>query len=365
MYDLLHLIDLKLFSVEGLAKIRLANEIKISLAKGIGYIIKPNARQPPQRSKKTLKNPPSPPRALIDLHSLLEPSTASSSRPQASSSSHLRSALAPIPPPLHRPHYLPHLRFHFHPSKEKLGFEANSEPKRSDPGGSEIGNDPINGVVPVEQKSPSKPISVEEGERQEEESAPPERQVSPQKLYRAALLRNRFADTIFKAKEKALLEKGDKLDPEKLRIEREELERRHKEEKARLQAEARAAEEARKKAEARRQRELEREAARQALQMMEKTVEINENSRFMEDLEMFRAGDDDHLPHYIEETSPEHSHNEPGSFKLQGSSNPLEQLGLFMKADDDIEIEDVLVVGYIELFWCILQVVWNGLADEL
>ncbi|KAM5571730.1 hypothetical protein ABKV19_012027 [Rosa sericea] len=229
--------------------------------------------------------------------------------------------------------------------KEKFGSGANSDQKRSDLGDSEIGKDPINGVVPVEQKSPSKPISVEEGERQEEESAPPERQVSPEKLYRAAVLRNRFADTIFKAKEKAL-EKGDKLDPEKLRIEREELERRRKEEKARLQAEARAAEEARKKAEAeaaaeaRRQRELEREAARQALQMMEKTVEINENSRFMEDLEMFRAGDDDHLPHFIEETSPEHSQNELGSFKLQGSCNPLEQLGLFMKADDDIEIEE-------------------------
>ncbi|XP_062029109.1 transcription factor GTE10-like isoform X2 [Rosa rugosa] len=229
--------------------------------------------------------------------------------------------------------------------KEKFGSGANSDQKRSDLGDSEIGKDPINGVVPVEQKSPSKPVSVEEGERQEEESAPPERQVSPEKLYRAAVLRNRFADTIFKAKEKAL-EKGDKLDPEKLRIEREELERRRKEEKARLQAEARAAEEARKKAEAeaaaeaRRQRELEREAARQALQMMEKTVEINENSRFMEDLEMFRAGDEDHLPHFIEETSPEHSQNELGSFKLQGSCNPLEQLGLFMKADDDIEIEE-------------------------
>ncbi|KAL6130149.1 hypothetical protein ACLB2K_068530 [Fragaria x ananassa] len=178
-----------------------------------------------------------------------------------------------------------------------------------------------------------------------EESAPPERQVSPQERYRSALLRNRFADTIFKAKEKVLLEKVFKYHIYFMSLE-----------KARLQAEARAAEEARKKAKAeaaakaRRQRELEREAARQALQMMEKTVEINENSRFMEDLEMFRAGDDDHLPHYIEETSPEHFHNELGSFKLQGSSNLVEQLGLFMKADDDIEIEDVFVVGYMELF---------------
>lgn len=40
------------------------------------------------------------------------------------------------------------------------------------------------------------------------ESAPTERQVSPDKLYRAALLRNRFADTILKAREKALEKVG-------------------------------------------------------------------------------------------------------------------------------------------------------------
>lgn len=40
------------------------------------------------------------------------------------------------------------------------------------------------------------------------ESAPPERQVSPEKLYRAALLRSRFADTILKAQEKTLEKVG-------------------------------------------------------------------------------------------------------------------------------------------------------------
>lgn len=39
------------------------------------------------------------------------------------------------------------------------------------------------------------------------ENAPSERQVSPGKRYRAALLRSRFADTILKAREKALLDK--------------------------------------------------------------------------------------------------------------------------------------------------------------
>lgn len=33
------------------------------------------------------------------------------------------------------------------------------------------------------------------------ESAPPDRQVSPEKLYRAAILRSRFADIIIKAQE--------------------------------------------------------------------------------------------------------------------------------------------------------------------
>ncbi len=36
------------------------------------------------------------------------------------------------------------------------------------------------------------------------EDAAPERQVSPNKLLRAALLRGRFADTILKAQEKTL-----------------------------------------------------------------------------------------------------------------------------------------------------------------
>ena len=71
---------------------------------------------------------------------------------------------------------------------------------------------------------------------------------------------------------------------------------------------------------------------------MEKTVDINENSQFMEDLEMLRAAHDEQLPSFIEETSPDLSLNRLGSFKLQGS-NPLEQLGLYMKEEDEEEEE--------------------------
>ncbi|CAA2992807.1 transcription factor GTE10-like isoform X2 [Olea europaea var. sylvestris] len=226
-------------------------------------------------------------------------------------------------------------------AKETLVSELNLEQKKDDMGGLDTGES-LDGHA--EQQSLSNFVSVEPNIPEEGESAPPERQVSPEKLYRAALLRSRFADIIIKAQENTL-EKGEKQDPEKLRLEMEELERRRKEEKARLQAEAKAAEEARRKAEieaaaeARRQRELEREAARQALLKMEKTVDINENSQFMEDLEMFRAAPDEHLQSLIEETSPEHSQNGLGSFKFQASSNPLEQLGLYMKMDDEEEEE--------------------------
>lgn len=72
---------------------------------------------------------------------------------------------------------------------------------------------------------------------------------------------------------------------------------------------------------------------------MEKTVDINENSQFMEDLEMFRSAPDEHLQSLIEETSPENSQNGLGSFKFQANSNPLEQLGLYMKNDEEEEEE--------------------------
>lgn len=208
------------------------------------------------------------------------------------------------------------------------------------------GNQSVSGLDQVEQSSQQKPSSVDSDCRQDGQdgdSAPSERQVSPQKLYRAALLKNRFADTILKAREKTLSQ-GEKWDPEKLRREKEELELERRKEKARLQAEAKAAEDARRRveaeaaAEARRKRELEREAARQALLQMEKTVEINDNSRFLEDLEMLRTAPAEQLPSFVDETSPDHSQDGLGGFKF-GGSNPLEQLGLFMKMDEDEEMD--------------------------
>ncbi|PKI59275.1 hypothetical protein CRG98_020355 [Punica granatum] len=220
--------------------------------------------------------------------------------------------------------------------------EKENTSQRVNIGTSEDGSsEPISGLDQLGQASQQKPSSLESVNSQDGESVPNERQVSPGKLHRAALL-SRFADTILKAREKTLPQ-GDKGDPENLRREREELEMQRRKEKARLQAEAKAAEDARRKleaealAEAKRKRELEREAARQALLQMEKTVEINENSRFLEDLEMLSTIPGEQLPSSADETSPDNnSLDRLGSFKF-GGCNPLEQLGLFMKADDEEE----------------------------
>ncbi|KAK1432701.1 hypothetical protein QVD17_09599 [Tagetes erecta] len=209
----------------------------------------------------------------------------------------------------------------------------------------------------AEQISQPKPSSIEsDSQKDDGDSAPTERQVSPDKLYRAALLKNRFADTILKAREKTF-NQDEKSDPEKLRREKEQLENQKKKEKARIQAEAKAAEDARRRveaeaaAEAKRKRDLEREAARQALLKMEKTVEIDETSRFLKDLEMLRTADPEQLlQSCVDEISPEHdSQDGLGSFKF-GSSNPLEQLGLYMKRDEhedeeETELEPVNMVA--------------------
>lgn len=207
------------------------------------------------------------------------------------------------------------------------------------------GNQSVSCLDQTELTSPHNPISVDSKFHQDGENSQPERQVSPSKLYRAALLKNRFADTILKAQEKTL-KQGEKGNLERLHREREELEMQRKKEKARLQAEAKVAEDARRKAEAeaaaaaaaeaRRMRELEREAAREALQKMEKTVEISENGRFIEDLERLSAAPADHFTSSVDEISPDHCLEALGSFNFRGSRT-LEKLGLYMKMDEEEE----------------------------
>nr|XP_009397772.1 PREDICTED: transcription factor GTE9-like isoform X1 [Musa acuminata subsp. malaccensis] len=164
-----------------------------------------------------------------------------------------------------------------------------------------------------------------------EDLGPCEEQLSPSKALRAAMLKSRFADTILKAQQQSL---GVKIDPAKLQREREKLEKRQREEKARIEAQVKAAEIAAKmKAEAELTRQ--REAARLALQKMEKTVEID-NSHILKDLENLGCP----LPGHFDMTD-----ETVGKFMQElemhsGLVNPLEQLGLFMKNEDLDEVDE-------------------------
>ncbi|KAF8018908.1 hypothetical protein BT93_H3719 [Corymbia citriodora subsp. variegata] len=171
-------------------------------------------------------------------------------------------------------------------------------------------------------------------------------QLSPKKALRAAMLKTRFADTILKAQQKTLLDHCDKADPVKMQQEKERLERRQREEKARIEAQIRAAETAermRAEAEARKQRERDREAARIALQKMEKTVDFEENLEILKELEMLSG---------CSSSSPRLGDVDDGSEVLSGVfdgayyRNPLERLGLFMKdefLEDDDDDEKILI----------------------
>lgn len=165
-----------------------------------------------------------------------------------------------------------------------------------------------------------------------------DRQLSPKKALRAAMLKGRFAETILKAKQKTLLDHVEKVDPVKLRQQKEKLESQQQEEKARIEAQIRAAEVAsslRAQEELRIRRERERDAARIAIQKMKKTVEIGDSLNILKEFDMF-------------------SRSMPSNQLLAGSDkslvlfkasqggrlgNILEQLGLFMK-DDHMDYED-------------------------
>jgi hypothetical protein len=71
---------------------------------------------------------------------------------------------------------------------------------------------------------------------------------------------------------------------------------------------------------------------------MEKTVEINDNLH-PKDLEMLGTATAEHIVSSVDETSPERSQDSMPGF-LPGPVNPLEQLGLFMKVDDEEEDDE-------------------------
>nr|CAB3454408.1 unnamed protein product [Digitaria exilis] len=159
--------------------------------------------------------------------------------------------------------------------------------------------------------------------------------LSPSKALRIAILKSRFAGTIVKAQQNALLDHGKEVDLAKLQLEKERLEKRQQEERARIEAQVKAAEAAAQlklEEEMRTKREKERKAARLALHMMKKTVDID-NSDFLKDLENLCQKWQLNPPSKL---IVDFVHG----FELpQGLGNPLEALGLFMKQDLEEEVE--------------------------
>ncbi|CAI7885941.1 unnamed protein product [Closterium sp. NIES-54] len=106
---------------------------------------------------------------------------------------------------------------------------------------------------------------------------------------KAALLRGKYADIILNAQKKATETRS--VDQKQL----EEIEKKHREERARLEAEARAAQETRRRKEAeaaieaRKKLEEQREAMRRALQGMAKSVELDESHAIMKDMHLLSA----------------------------------------------------------------------------
>ncbi|KAL3520111.1 hypothetical protein ACH5RR_018260 [Cinchona calisaya] len=135
------------------------------------------------------------------------------------------------------------------------------------------------------------------------------------KALRAAMLKSRFAETISKAN-------GDKADAQQ---ERERLERlQHVEEafKARIREE-----QLKKEAELKRQREKQREVARLAIQMMERTVDLEDNLMIFKELERLTQCSPTYIVHGYGPVMVLRS------FRTGEVLKPLEQLGLQIKEE--------------------------------
>ncbi|CAI5504442.1 unnamed protein product [Closterium sp. Naga37s-1] len=174
---------------------------------------------------------------------------------------------------------------------------AKASDKRSSPnaGGDSVA--PSEGVkMEVDVKQDEKPKEVKPSFKGDDEAA-----------VKAALLRGKYADIILNAQKKAT--ETQSVDQKQL----EEIERKHREERARLEAEARAAQETRRRKEAeatieaRKKLEEQREAMRRALQgcihplfralsnavlhgkQMAKSVELDESHAIMKDMHLLSA----------------------------------------------------------------------------
>ncbi|XP_010494830.1 PREDICTED: transcription factor GTE12 [Camelina sativa] len=146
-------------------------------------------------------------------------------------------------------------------------------------------------------------------------SLPP---VPPEKALRAAILKAQYADTILKAKHRKVLEQNNKADLIRIQIEKEQMERAQREEKARIEAEMRAAKVA---AQMRAQAELKEKRDKQRLELaeMKRVFDFERNNYLRLDKEFRKVC---------------------GCSSLTRIRILVEELGLFLRSDDCPELEE-------------------------
>lgn len=151
-------------------------------------------------------------------------------------------------------------------------------------------------------------------------------QLSPAKAYRAEMLKRRFADTILKAQKLTHLCPGEKIDQVKMEVEMQRLERHHAEEKLKTEDGFKASQD----------RQREREAARIALEKMERSVEFEDNISSLRDL-AYMIGDFSFAGPLRGYGGMYVSAKQFVDGKLK---SPLERLGLYLKEEDDCMFGD-------------------------
>ncbi|KMS96665.1 hypothetical protein BVRB_8g200860 [Beta vulgaris subsp. vulgaris] len=163
-------------------------------------------------------------------------------------------------------------------------------------------------------------------------------ELSPSKALHAAKMISRFAETILKAQHHKLLEPDSGADAAIRQQEKERLQKKQHQEKARIEAQLRAVQSAKRsraEAELRKQRQQEREAARLALEKMEQSVDLVDNLQVLKDMEDIIGSSLAVMYHDRRSRATMWSHID--SDKL---SSPLERLGLYIKEEYRVGDDD-------------------------
>ncbi|GAB2287604.1 hypothetical protein Dimus_021977 [Dionaea muscipula] len=153
-------------------------------------------------------------------------------------------------------------------------------------------------------------------------------QLSPQRALRAAILKKRFADTILKAQRKTLPHQDGKADVIRIEQEKRRFEKKQNGEAAKIEAQLMAL---------KLQRQREREAARLQLERMEKSADIDDNLYSLKELETLVGDCSTCYSHSSRRCNTILNHFDNG--RVGSPLSPLERLGLFIKAEEDDEVD--------------------------